>query len=1579
MLLTVIITFAGAQTARAGFDVKFNITGSGTVEVNGETVTSGQTIDCSIPSSSDLTITPETGYVVSSFTYDATDGLIINLIQKDDFQWSLNIDWYEGSGTPTISVHIVFAKGLAGGADEASAVALTSDDDLSRLTGGWYKVESDLTIGHTVNLRDDTHITIATGATLTVSTSDKYGISGSSGSALTVSGEGALNVSASESAISVNNYTQTGCAVTLSAPSFGLNATNDVSISGGSLTTSGADYGIFTDNGAITISGGTVSSSGEQCGMYATKAMNITGGTVSASGDYYGIRGKSVSITGGQVTASSGGIRSIYGDITLGWTSATDYITASGFTVEDGYHVKIADGQTLYDESGNAYTGNGVTIPANAILRNWGPDDFSVSGNEYTIHTTAGWGVFCDLLAADDGKAFFSGKTVRLGDDISVTQSAGSEGHEFMGTFDGDGKTLTVNITDTENQGTAPFRFISNATIRNLHVTGSVTGTAHAAGLVGKACAGTILIENCLVEANVNSTVGDTNGNKHCGGIVGHGFGGSSPVSLTLRNCVYAGTITCDQNYIGGLQGWSDGNTLTLENCLFAGNYAGKDGNTALFHPIALHNTGKATNLTATNVFATVAATVTNANFIAADGTKTTGRTSAPANLGTQGATYNYMNTTVYQHGLLYNGLYYVAPTLSTDSDNAYLINNEDDWTNFCDALYDNGTWNRFSGKTVKLGANIGTAQNPVTRMAGTSNHDFCGTFDGQGHTLTFTSNENIDGVAPFSYVSETTPTGGTEVSHPVIRNLNVVADINTSAQYASALVGRMWCTLTIEGCTVGGTIQTSDKYAAGFIAQQNGDASITDCRSSVTIQSSVEGDGIHGGFVALPGGTLNITGCVFDGKLLTTGTTTSCGGFVGYGDCNITSSLYAPAAIAQDEAEAGTDESATFARGTASGITIANCYYTRELNDGTNNTAQGKALCTANAAPAGEATHALYTVSGITPYANGITRTVGDATTFYYGGGDIVSAPYIDADGQPASHAATALSPAHMPATLTANYDSDSDQTADQAWYYVADDIEYTQTVTLAADATLILADGKTMSVETSRSSCIVSELDNKNPLYALTIYGQSTEADQCGTLSAYSSSSHQAVYVTDYAQHGGNVTANGHDYTICGDVTMTGGTLTATGIYAIYCNGDVNISGGTLTANGEKSGIYGGVTMTGGTLTAKGTNADSYGIYGSVTMTGGTLTARCTKANSYVIFGNVRFSGGNFYAWARSKGINGSVTLSWTSATDRFYATSFGGTVGIANGKHFHNGSEVLDPGTVTDMTKLDGKTLRPFKAITLADNADNSSVISEWNGGMANVTLQGRKLWKDGAWNTLVLPFAIADIQADGCPLNGATVRQLKEAYVTGTTLTLNFDAPTTAIAAGTPYIVKWDGGTAGQYTQDPVFQGVTVTTDTHDYDTQPLTTPGSDTYDPDFNTAERVRFIGTYDPKTIDTEDRSILFLGAANTLYYPSGTKTTTIGAFRAYFKIGPDDAPAANARQLTAFNLTFSDGSEQTGIREIVTDPTPRSAEGRLQGKNPSPAWEGSAAWYTLDGRKVDGQPTKKGLYIVNGRKVVIK
>jgi hypothetical protein len=112
--------------------------------------------------------------------------------------------------------------------------------------------------------------------------------------------------------------------------------------------------------------------------------------------------------------------------------------------------------------------------------------------------------------------------------------------------------------------------------------------------------------------------------------------------------------------------------------------------------------------------------------------------------------------------------------------------------------------------------------------------------------------------------------------------------------------------------------------------------------------------------------------------------------------------------------------------------------------------------------------------------------------------------------------------------------------------------------------------------------------------------------------------------------------------------------------------------------------------------------------------------------------------------------------------------------------------------------------------------------------------------------------------------------------------------------------------------------------------------------------------RGSFKGTYQTIAFDKEDQSILFLGAKNTLYYPQ--KGATINAFRAYFDLG-----GAHARQ---FVLNFGDGSEDTGIISV-------SKESRSQGV--------ADAWYSLDGVKLDGKPTRKGLYIHGGRKVLVR
>lgn len=110
----------------------------------------------------------------------------------------------------------------------------------------------------------------------------------------------------------------------------------------------------------------------------------------------------------------------------------------------------------------------------------------------------------------------------------------------------------------------------------------------------------------------------------------------------------------------------------------------------------------------------------------------------------------------------------------------------------------------------------------------------------------------------------------------------------------------------------------------------------------------------------------------------------------------------------------------------------------------------------------------------------------------------------------------------------------------------------------------------------------------------------------------------------------------------------------------------------------------------------------------------------------------------------------------------------------------------------------------------------------------------------------------------------------------------------------------------------------------------------------------------KFVGSYSPVPFTANDQTKLFLGGESKLFWPE--TNITVYAFRAYFDLGGNQA-----RQ---FVLNFGD-SQDTGIRSL----TP----------NPSPFGEGSAQWFTLDGRKLSGKPTAKGLYIYNGKAVVIK
>ena len=110
-----------------------------------------------------------------------------------------------------------------------------------------------------------------------------------------------------------------------------------------------------------------------------------------------------------------------------------------------------------------------------------------------------------------------------------------------------------------------------------------------------------------------------------------------------------------------------------------------------------------------------------------------------------------------------------------------------------------------------------------------------------------------------------------------------------------------------------------------------------------------------------------------------------------------------------------------------------------------------------------------------------------------------------------------------------------------------------------------------------------------------------------------------------------------------------------------------------------------------------------------------------------------------------------------------------------------------------------------------------------------------------------------------------------------------------------------------------------------------------------------------FIGTYTYMGFTAEDRSILFLGAKNTLYYPqSGAH---LGACRAYFRL-----KGLVAGDIKEARMYFEEDSSETTI--ISPAEIKEIAE------------RADAAWYTLDGRKLNAKPTKKGLYIYKGKKV---
>ena len=115
-----------------------------------------------------------------------------------------------------------------------------------------------------------------------------------------------------------------------------------------------------------------------------------------------------------------------------------------------------------------------------------------------------------------------------------------------------------------------------------------------------------------------------------------------------------------------------------------------------------------------------------------------------------------------------------------------------------------------------------------------------------------------------------------------------------------------------------------------------------------------------------------------------------------------------------------------------------------------------------------------------------------------------------------------------------------------------------------------------------------------------------------------------------------------------------------------------------------------------------------------------------------------------------------------------------------------------------------------------------------------------------------------------------------------------------------------------------------------------------------------------FVGNYDYAPCD-KNRTILLFGDNNTLYCPLVDINNGIAlyleAFQSHFELDP-------ATPISAVSLNFGQHNTETAIVNV-------NGNG-VRHDMPN-------AYYTLDGRKLQGKPTQKGVYIYKGKKQVIK
>ncbi|WP_197018955.1 SusF/SusE family outer membrane protein [Xylanibacter brevis] len=502
-------------------------------------------------------------------------------------------------------------------------------------------------------------------------------------------------------------------------------------------------------------------------------------------------------------------------------------------------------------------------------------------GDYYQIATVDDYYWFAGKVTSEES----SKAKARLTADLDFSEKGffplACDKFKFKGEFDGAGHTISHAVIIGSNNNVAFIRYATGGTnIHDLIIEGSFTGNAKVGGIVGFARdGGTVTLKNVINKATVQST-GSTDANAAA--FVGCAIDNTV---ITALNCANMGAVSGQNGQCAAFAGWTATGT-TFTNCWNSGDISGIDGTSQLYR-----NSGA---VTATNCYDLTtkgsqgtkldASLLNTADFCYKLNGSVGGATNWYLTIGTDAHPYPFAGAA--NHGIIYaNGSLYC----DGDPKPGTVLENEEkasvrDSHNFVDGFCVNAHDAKLCDE---MQADYMSPDGEGNYLIGTKQQLKWFAHKVNGHKSVEAS-YNINGklTADIDFSDQTVMIGG-DGNAAAYRGTfdgqghKVTLGYNTSQKNVALF--RTIAIAHIKNLITDGTIQNENNSCAGGIfAGSHGASVVENCVSYVTLSRTNDGDATFGGIGAYMHDNGTIQNCGFYGSINTPSATGN-GGLLGY------------------------------------------------------------------------------------------------------------------------------------------------------------------------------------------------------------------------------------------------------------------------------------------------------------------------------------------------------------------------------------------------------------------------------------------------------------------------------------------------------------------------------------------------------------------------------------------------------------------------------------------------------------------------------------------------------------------------